>query len=173
MAAEHETLTSETAKLERITDLLGGDRVLKHRIKRPLDVHDTLVHGLPGEAVVHLVGQLVTLHDFASLEKAVGMSLRTFQRRKKAVGMSARISRRRKSSPAKVLSQEQSGRTWRFAEILARAIAVLGSQEEAEEWLERPATGLDQRRPIDLLATPAGAKIVEDHLERLEYGVYA
>ncbi|TIY10108.1 MAG: DUF2384 domain-containing protein, partial [Mesorhizobium sp.] len=40
-------------------------------------------------------------------------------------------------------------------------------------WLERPAIGLDQRRPIDLLATPAGVELVEDYLERLEYGVYA
>jgi uncharacterized protein (DUF2384 family) len=28
---------------------------------------------------------------------------------------------------------------------------------------------LEQRKPIDLLSTPAG---VEDHLTRLEYGVY-
>jgi len=63
---------------------------------------------------------------------------------------------------------------WKFAEILAKATAVLGSQqEEAEQWLERPAIGLDQRRPIDLLATPAGAKLVEDYLIRLEFGVYA
>ena len=32
---------------------------------------------------------------------------------------------------------------------------------------------LDQRRPIDLLATSAGTQIVEDFLQRLEYGVYA
>ncbi|TIU87949.1 MAG: DUF2384 domain-containing protein, partial [Mesorhizobium sp.] len=31
----------------------------------------------------------------------------------------------------------------------------------------------DQRRPIDLLATPAGVGLLEDYLERLEYGVYA
>ena len=49
---------------------------------------------------------------------------------------------------------------------------MLGSQEEAEKWLERPAIGLNQRRPIDLLATPAGVEIVEDFLQRLEYGVY-
>jgi putative toxin-antitoxin system antitoxin component (TIGR02293 family) len=49
---------------------------------------------------------------------------------------------------------------------------VLGSQQEAEQWLERPAIGLDRRRPIDLLATPAGVELVETFLERLEYGVY-
>jgi putative toxin-antitoxin system antitoxin component (TIGR02293 family) len=39
-------------------------------------------------------------------------------------------------------------------------------------WLERPALGLEQRRPIDLLSTTAGVKLVEDLLGRLEYGVY-
>jgi len=158
MAASLETRPRESAELKAVTDLLGGVRVLKHQVQRPLDVHDVLVHGLPGEAVLHLIDKLVTRHDFGSLERAVGMSLRTFQRRRGA--------------PAKPLNQEQSGRTWKFAEILAKATATFGSQEEAEQWLERPAMGLDQRRPIDLLATPAGTKIVEDFLERLEYGVY-
>jgi putative toxin-antitoxin system antitoxin component (TIGR02293 family) len=38
--------------------------------------------------------------------------------------------------------------------------------------MERPAIGLEQHRPIDLLTTPAGVEIVEDFLRRLEYGVY-
>jgi putative toxin-antitoxin system antitoxin component (TIGR02293 family) len=59
-----------------------------------------------------------------------------------------------------------------FSEILVKATAVLGSQEEAERWLERPAIGLEQRRPIDLLATPAGVRLVEELLGRIEYGVY-
>jgi putative toxin-antitoxin system antitoxin component (TIGR02293 family) len=59
-----------------------------------------------------------------------------------------------------------------FAQILARAIDVFGSQDEAERWLERPAVGLDQRRPIDLIATPAGVELVETNLRRLEAGIY-
>jgi putative toxin-antitoxin system antitoxin component (TIGR02293 family) len=58
------------------------------------------------------------------------------------------------------------------AEILAKATKVFGSRDEAEQWLGRPVTGLDQRRPIDLRATPAGVRLVEDFLGRLEYGVY-
>ena len=46
-------------------------------------------------------------------------------------------------------------------------------RQEAEQWLERPAIGLDQQRPIDLLATTAGANLVEDYLTRVEFGVYA
>ena len=31
---------------------------------------------------------------------------------------------------------------------------------------------LDGHKPIDLLSTPAGVETIEDHLTRLEYGVY-
>ena len=159
MADLQEGPAKEIVVLQRVADLLGGVRVLRYQVRSRLDAHELLVRGLPGRALTHLVENLVILHMTASLEKAVGMSLRTFQRHKDA--------------PAKPLSQEQSGRTWKFAEILARATAVFGSQKEAEQWLEQPAIGLDQRRPIDLLATPAGAEIVEDFLTRVEYGVYA
>jgi putative toxin-antitoxin system antitoxin component (TIGR02293 family) len=155
---EAKTHPHREVELQRVAALLGGEGVLRHLLRGPLDTHEMLLQGLPGEALTHLISSLIVLHKTASLEKAVGISLRTFQRRKDA--------------PGKPLSQEQSGRTWKFAEILARATTLLGSQEEAEQWLERPAIGLDQRRPIDLLATPAGVQLVEEFLRRLEYGVY-
>ncbi len=141
-----------------VAAMLGGPQVLHHRLGTSLDAHALLLRGLPGEALRHLVGSFVTLQMSASLERAIGMSLRTYQRRRDA--------------PAQPLSPEQSGRVFRFAEILAKATAVLGSRAEAELWLERPATGLDQCRPLDLLATPAGTALVQDFLDRLEYGVY-
>ncbi|MDE5443203.1 DUF2384 domain-containing protein [Bradyrhizobium sp. CSA207] len=144
--------------LQKVADLLGGPRILSRRIASTLDAHELLLDGLPGSALTHFVSHLLFIQT-DSLEKAFGMSLRTFQRRKDA--------------PDKPLSQEQSGRTWKFAEILAKATDVFGSQEEAEQWLERPAIGLEQRRPIDLLATPAGIELVEQYLTRLAYGVYA
>jgi len=144
--------------VQRVADLLGGTRVLRQPVRTALDAHEMLVKGLPGGALEHLVGHLLVLKRSTSFEKAVGMSLRTFQRRK--------------DDPARPLSQEQSGRTWKFAEILAKATAVFGSQEAAEQWLDRPAVGLDQRRPIDLLSTPAGVELVEELLTRLEHGVY-
>lgn len=149
---------AKATSFERVEQLLGGRKVLGRRIAGPLDAHDLLVTGLPSAALSHLVTNLLVLHAAESLGKAVGMSLRTYQRRQ--------------GGAAKALNPEQSGRAWKFAEILSRATSVFGSQEEAEHWLERPAIGLDQRKPIDLLATPAGVEMVEDHLTRLEYGVY-
>jgi putative toxin-antitoxin system antitoxin component (TIGR02293 family) len=148
----------EGEEFRQVANLLGGTRTLHRQPGSRLDAHEMLLQGLPGAALQHLVDSLIILRSPGSFEKAIGMSIRTFQRRKDA--------------PAKPLSQEQSGRTWKFAEILAKATTVLGSQDEAEQWLVRPAIGLDQRCPIDLLATPAGVELVEDFLQRLEYGVY-
>jgi len=150
----------EDVEISRTVELLGGRRILHRPIRSRLEAHDLLQKGLPGQALKHLVNYVAILRapHHGSLEKAVGISLRTYQRRKDALD--------------RLLSPEQSGRTWKFAEILGRATELFGSQAEAEEWLERPAMALEQRRPIDLLSTPAGVESVEDHLTRLEYGVY-
>ena len=109
-------------------------------------------------ALTHLIDNLVVLRHEPSFEKAMGMSRRTVQRRRE--------------TPAARLNLDQSDRAWKFAEILAKATTLFGAQEEAERWLARPAMGLDQRRPIDLLATSAGFEMVDSLLTRLEYGVY-
>ena len=93
--------------LQRVAELLGGSRVLSRKVVSALDAHELILGGLPASALDHLVGRLRILHKADSLEKAVGMSVRTYQRRKEA--------------PSKPLSQEQSGRAWKFAEILAKA----------------------------------------------------
>lgn len=147
-----------SAELRGAAALLGGTRVLKHDVTDPLDAHAMILHGMPARALTHLIGALQLIRPTTSLEKAIGMSLRTFQRNKAA--------------QTKPLSREQGSRTWKFAEILAKATAVLGSQEAAERWLERPAMGLNQMRPIDLLATSVGTEMVETYLMRIEYGVY-
>ncbi|MBY5757391.1 DUF2384 domain-containing protein [Rhizobium leguminosarum] len=159
VAAKAPVSAAGGGELQKIEALLGGSRILSRSLTSALDAHELLLHGLPATALDHLVGTLVVLGKNESLEKAMGMSLRTWQRRK--------------DTPSKPLSQEQSGRAWKFAEILTKATDIFGSQAEAEQWLERPAVGLEQRRPIDLLGTPAGVELVEDHLDRMEYGVYA
>jgi putative toxin-antitoxin system antitoxin component (TIGR02293 family) len=143
--------------LEDISTLLGGRKVLGSMIESDLEAHELLQRGLPRAALTSLIKKL---HDIPVVEVsgALGMSLRTLQRHK--------------STPVEHLGVQQSGRAWKFAEIVAKATRVLGSQEEAEQWLRRPAIGLDQQRPVDLLTTPAGLKLVEDYLERLEYEVY-
>lgn len=147
-------------EMTRTVQLLGGRRMFARTLHSRLDTHDLLKVGLPAKVLDHLVREVDLLRgDPTCLERAVGISTRTYQRRKK-------------DDADKPLSREQSGRVWKFAEVLARVSTMLGSQEEAEQWLERPAVGLDQRRPMDLLSTPAGLEMLETFLTRLEYGVY-
>jgi putative toxin-antitoxin system antitoxin component (TIGR02293 family) len=141
----------------RTATLLGGRRTLRRPVRSRLEAHDLIQAGIPARALVHLVDNVPIARE-GGLEQAVGISLRTYQRRRETLDQP--------------LSREQSGRAWKFAEILGRATEIMGTQHEAEQWLERPAIGLDQRRPIDLLSTPAGVQSVEDYLTRIEYGVY-
>jgi putative toxin-antitoxin system antitoxin component (TIGR02293 family) len=151
----HEYEGDEGAK---IAALLGGPAILGHAPRTQLEAHDLLAQGLPGEALRYLVDRLAILARNALLPTVFGMSLRTFQRHRE--------------SPERRLTLEQSSRIWRFAAILNTAIVVFGSQEAAEMWMERPAMGLDRRRPIDLLTSAAGTEMVETFLGRLQYGVY-
>lgn len=140
--------------------LLGGDAAFDRRIGSVIDAHEALADGFASDILQNLLAHCSFLEQGDALQKAVGISLRTLQRH-------------RAKSGREVLSLEQSNRTWRFAELFAHAIAVMGSSDAAEAWMQRPAIGLDNRKPLDLLATSAGAEAVSQYLTRLEYGVYA
>lgn len=144
---------------QRIMELLGGELVCHRTFQSGLDAHEWLEQGLPNKALIHFIEHLAELKQSTSLRKVIGMSLRTIQRRKEG-------------DPDETLSLEQGNRLWRFATILAKAIEVFGSQHEAERWLDQPAIGLNQRVPMELLATTAGFGIVENHLDRIMFGVY-
>jgi putative toxin-antitoxin system antitoxin component (TIGR02293 family) len=124
--------------------------------KTLLDMHKQLREGLEVRSVKHLIGTLSAIPRNEALT-AFGVSWRTIERKARK----------------KPLSPEQSGRVFKFAEVLAKATDVFGSQEEAEAWLSRPAVGLNRQRPIDLLETAAGVELVESFLTRLDYGVYS
>ncbi len=138
-----------------VAKLLGGTQVLKRRIRSKLDVHDIVVTGIDGQAVFCVLKGFTALRQ-QDVAPALGMSARTVHRLK----------------PNKPLTREQSGRTWKFAEVLDQATGVFGTREQAEQWLKTPAIALNRKTPIELMSTVAGTELVEQLLGRLEYGVY-
>lgn len=144
----------------RAVGLLGGEKAIRARVRNAMDAHEVLLRGLPTDALLHLISEVTFLEHGDALKKAIGLSLRTLQRHKA------------RSAP-QFLSVEQGNRTWRFAEIFAHTADVMGSEEAAEAWMNTPAIGLSNRKPVDLLATSAGVEAVEEYLTRMEYGVYA
>jgi putative toxin-antitoxin system antitoxin component (TIGR02293 family) len=131
--------------------------VLHRQVASDEDAHELVLRGLPAEAMTTLVAGVLSLSPDL-LRAALGVSERSFARRKAA--------------PRTRLPLDEGERVWRFAEILARATRAFGSQAEAEQWLGRPAIGLDRRKPIDLLRTNPGARLVSEYLTRIEHGVY-
>ncbi|WP_420411144.1 type II toxin-antitoxin system Xre/ParS family antitoxin [Roseibium sp.] len=164
-AAEKREMTAQEAPVllendaTRAYRLLGGRKIMKRPVNDSLDAHDIIVQGLPAKSLLHLVEGVHVLSTGDVLNKAIGISIRTLQRRKS-------------DTKQKLLSTEQSSRAWRFAGIIAQATDIMGSQEAAEAWILEPAIGLNNRRPIDLLETAAGAEAVGNYLTRMEYGVY-
>ncbi len=153
-----QSVPAPKSRLDLTVALLGGKARLNRQVRSALEAHALLADGLPNSALSHLLDKLILLRLDDQLARVIGMSARTVQRHK--------------SVPKDCLDREQSGRAWKFAEVLARATQVLGDQEQAERWMLAPALGLSGWQPLDLLATPAGLAMVEEHLDRLEYGVY-
>lgn len=84
------------------------------------------------------------------------------------------------------LTVEESNRLARLARVLATAFETFGgdaadrfgaaSREAARRaslWLRRPHRALDGEIPLQLCTTDAGARLVEDALGRVAYGVFA
>jgi len=156
-SSPREAIETRTS-IQLATEFLGGPRVLHRQIVTDEDAHDLVLNGIPAAAMVKLFTTVSTLSTDLVLD---------------AIGVSERSYARRKAAPKTRLPINESERVWRFAEILAHATRVFGSQAEAENWLNRPAIGLDQRKPIDLIRTHPGARLVDDYLTRIEHGVYS
>jgi putative toxin-antitoxin system antitoxin component (TIGR02293 family) len=154
---ESTAASSARSSVQVATELLGGRRVLHRQVTTEEDAHELVLRGIPAEAMAKLFAGVVSLSSQVLLT-TIGVSERSFARRK--------------ATPKTRLPVDESERLWRFAEVLAHATRVFGSQAEAERWLDRPAIGLDHRKPIDLLRTHPGARLVTEYLTRIEHGVY-
>lgn len=60
-------------------------------------------------------------------------------------------------------------RILRIGELADR---VFEEREKAQRWLRKPSRALNNIVPLDLLVSETGARLVEDELIRIEYGIY-
>ena len=56
---------------------------------------------------------------------------------------------------------------------MALAERTFANQDKAHRWLHRNLTSLDDRRPIDLIQTTTGTRLVEDILAKIAWGAAA
>jgi putative toxin-antitoxin system antitoxin component (TIGR02293 family) len=80
------------------------------------------------------------------------------------------VHRRSKQEP---LTHEESDRAVRIARITSLAEEVFGNDAKAARWLRKSKQRFDGRTPLDLLRTESGARLVEEMLLQLDYGIFA
>jgi putative toxin-antitoxin system antitoxin component (TIGR02293 family) len=71
------------------------------------------------------------------------------------------------------LSKEESDKAIRVARIIAFAELVFGDAERAWRWLRKPKRQFDGSSPIEMLATEAGARLVEELIAQIDDGMAA
>lgn len=138
-----------------IAERLGGTEVLHQEIRTDLELVEALQEGLPpGATDALLAAGGITAEELYRI---------VIPRRTLAL-------RRQKGQP---LTPEESDRLARVARVLTAADDAFGNPEKAYRWLRKPNRGLGGQVPLELLSTEAGARIVEQALERIVHGIFA
>lgn len=76
-------------------------------------------------------------------------------------------------SRKQALSAEESDRALRAARILARAESVFEDRESALRWMRSAKRRFGSRTPLEMMATEAGGRLVEEMLIQTEEGMFA
>jgi putative toxin-antitoxin system antitoxin component (TIGR02293 family) len=139
-----------------IAEVLGGRKVLGRTVRTPADLTRLVRTGLPSASVSTLASRLDLGNNVLSAK--LGIPQRTLTRR---------LSQRSPLTPA------ESDRTVRMARVVAAAVELIGSHDSAIQWLQTPNRALGGDSPLDLLDTDTGARMVEDVLGRIAYGVFS
>jgi putative toxin-antitoxin system antitoxin component (TIGR02293 family) len=137
---------------EALVETLGGKKVFKRRIVNVDQLRETVKAGLPYACLEALIGKFGLAREEAAA--ALHLPQRTIARRKKEQRLQA----------------DESDRLLRLARVGAQAVATLGSEEKAVQWLRRPNRALGKRVPLDLIDSDIGTRQVEEVLGRIEHG---
>ena len=80
------------------------------------------------------------------------------------------VHRKSKREP---LTHDESDRAVRIARITSLAEEVFGDDAKAGRWLRKMKERFDGRTPLEVSRTEAGARLVEEMLLQLDYGIFS
>ncbi|MDE0065082.1 MAG: DUF2384 domain-containing protein [Gammaproteobacteria bacterium] len=133
---------------------LGGSGSIGFEIRTDADLVKAVEAGFRTESLAALAEGGVSDQEIAALV----INPRTLSHRR---------------SKGERLTVDESDRAARLARTVALAARTFANSDKANRWLHRELRALDGRRPIDLVRTQVGARIVEDVLMRIAWGAPA
>lgn len=134
-------------------------------------VHGSQIKGgqsLPPARLVQAIEAGLPFAELETLQASLDLPMEKLAPR---LGMSKATLHRRKQQGR--LDRDESDRVVRFARLMGLALEVFESEDNARRWLQTPQVGLGGAVPLDYAVTEAGAREVEDLLNRIEHGVYS
>lgn len=137
-----------------IGNWLGGQTVLGRPVNDLGSLAAVVAVGLPTEAI----DRMRSAARLTSPELEAIIPLRTLSHRR---------------SRGQRLTPEESDRAVRMLRVQAQAELAFGDADKAHAWLRRPLRSLDGARPLDLVATEAGARLIEQMLAGIAWGAAA
>lgn len=137
-----------------IAERLGGEELLGRRVDSLADLASLVGDGLPTGVIERVRGT----GRLASAELEAVIPQRTLRHRR---------------SRGERLTPEESDRTVRLLRVQAQAELAFGDAPKADAWLRRPSRALDGAKPLDLAATEAGARLIEQILAGIAWGAAA
>lgn len=143
------------SRLHLAVQRLGGKRLLGVEVRSEADFVKVLERGVPVSALTELARQEALSPD--DVDRLI-IPRRTLAHRKA------------KDQP---LNRVESERAVRVASVTALAEETFANREKAQTWLRRPTAPLGGKRPIDLLDSEPGARVVEQLLYRIGHGIAA
>jgi putative toxin-antitoxin system antitoxin component (TIGR02293 family) len=137
----------------RVAERLGGPPVLERTVESDLDLAEVVEGGLP----VAAVESVIRSGTFSAGEiYALVLPRRTLTHRRQK---------------GQRLTAEESDRLARAVRLATYAEEAIGNVEKAARWLRTPNRALVGKRPLDLLNSDLGTRMVEQVLGRVEYGL--
>ena len=136
------------------TNRIVGRKLGVSRIRSDRDLAELVVRGLPATAIKSLVrGGLSDAEAYRLI-----VPRRTLAHR---------------VANHQPLSKDESDKAVRVARITARGEQVFGESERAWRWMRQPKRRFDGQTPIEMLATEAGARLVEEMIAQIDDGLAA
>lgn len=142
-------------EIARVTDQLGGTRVLGAAFASDLEWIAALENGFPPEA----------------LDAAIDAGILS-RREAEHIVIPRRTLAHRKQKGQR-LTLEESDRLLRIARVSAQAEEAFGNRDKASRWLRKPNRILKNAVPLELLRTSTGTELVREELIRIQHGIYA
>jgi len=137
--------------------ILGGNFEADEALipKNDMDYVELSFLGLPKVCLINIARFMnITIREMADL---VDLSTKTLERKK----------------PEDPMDKVVSSQAIEIASTLAHGMKVFEDQNKLNRWLSKDNLALGDKKPLELLGTPTGIKLVNNILTRIEEGIFS